>query len=72
MCLRCLKVKDDRTGVAAEWLVGKIGTKEGLFPEAFVQPAPSISSEEQLEPADNKPTDASFGMSSVFASNSKR
>ena len=28
----------DRTGVEPEWLVGKIGNREGLFPEAFVQP----------------------------------
>jgi len=26
-------------GVEPEWLMGKIGNREGLFPEVFVQPA---------------------------------
>jgi len=32
-------VRRDRTGVEPEWLMGKIGNREGLFPEVFVQPA---------------------------------
>jgi len=33
------QVRRDRTGVEPEWLMGRIGSREGLFPETFVQPA---------------------------------
>jgi len=35
-CLSC-QVRCNRTGVEPEWLMGKIGSHEGLFPETFVQ-----------------------------------
>jgi len=38
------QVQRDRTGVEPEWLMGKIGSREGLFPEAFVQPLDEPSS----------------------------
>jgi hypothetical protein len=48
--------------------MGKMGTKEGLFPEAFVQPAAAGSSSEMRPvPIDVNPSDATFGMSSDFA-----
>ena len=42
--LTLCQVRRDRTGVEPEWLMGKIGSREGLFPEAFVQPVeePSV------------------------------
>jgi len=32
------QVRTDRTAMEPEWLMGKVGNREGLFPEAFVQP----------------------------------
>ena len=50
--------------------MGKIGNKEGLFPEAFAQPAPAASIEASpFEPAGElKPSNASLISGSLFSS----
>jgi len=67
-----LQVRADQSDEASEWIVGKTGHKEGLFPKAFVQLAQTDIVEEKPEAAELNLSDVSFGMDNVFGVNVKR